>query len=73
MTNEWKDQFIRVGDAARLLGVDLRTLHRWSRQGRIQEYRDRRGWRWYKRTDILKLQREREQPPQPVPRGRDAT
>jgi len=62
-------EFMSIGEAARYLEVDLVTLRRWGVKGtphKIQEYRDARGRRWYKRADIERVRKERANAPRPV-------
>lgn len=44
--------WLRLGDAATLLGVSLNTLRRWSDSGKLVCYRSSGGHRRYKRRDV---------------------
>lgn len=48
---------LRVGEAARALGVSVRTLHHWDETGLVSPgSRTASGYRLYSRTDIARLQ-----------------
>jgi excisionase family DNA binding protein len=54
-------ELLSVGDAATILGISpdmVRVLHR---QGRIQAFRTPRGMRLFRRADVERLAREREE------------
>jgi diguanylate cyclase (GGDEF)-like protein/excisionase family DNA binding protein len=46
------ETWLRLGDAAELLGVSLNTMRRWSDAGRVSCYRSSGGHRRYKRRDV---------------------
>lgn len=46
---------IRPAEAARLAGVDIRTLARWVADGRLAARRTVGGQRRYRRADIIRL------------------
>ena len=55
-------KLIRIGEAAKILGVHTMTLRRWADQGRIRYYELGPGphkERRFLKEDILKLLRER--------------
>jgi diguanylate cyclase (GGDEF)-like protein/excisionase family DNA binding protein len=49
------DGWLRLADAAALLGVSLNTLRRWSDNGKVTCYRSPGGHRRYRRCDIAAL------------------
>lgn len=49
------DQLLRPGQAARLAGVHVRTLGRWSDDGRLPVRHTLGGKRRYRRADVLAL------------------
>lgn len=50
------DDYLTVGEAAKLLGVCIRTLHNWDKKGRLKAYRHSiSNYRLYKLVDINKL------------------
>jgi diguanylate cyclase (GGDEF)-like protein/excisionase family DNA binding protein len=51
------DAWLRLSEAAAVLGVSLNTLRRWSDSGRLPCYRSPGGHRRYRRTDIEALLR----------------
>lgn len=52
--------FVRIKEAAELLGVHQNTLRNWGRGGKIAEYRHPiNGYRLYRRSDLEALQAER--------------
>ena len=50
-----RDGWLRVADAARLLGVSLNTLRRWTDAGRLACYRSPGGHRRYRTEDVESL------------------
>ena len=48
-------RWMRLGPAARLLGVSINTLRRWSDSGRVPCYRSAGGHRRYDRTELEAL------------------
>jgi excisionase family DNA binding protein len=62
-------EFIRIGEAAKLLGIHPSTLHTWALQGRVRHYRigpAKRAIRFL-RSDILALIDERRAKGEPEP------
>ncbi|QBQ71252.1 DNA binding protein [Mycobacterium phage Daegal] len=49
------DTFIRPAEAAKLVGVNVRTLARWEDSGRLTAHRTAGGKRRYRRSDIIAL------------------
>lgn len=49
------ERVVRVGEAARALGVSLDTLRRWDRQGRIRVVRDRSNRRQVPLSEVERL------------------
>ena len=49
------NDFIRVGEAAELLGVSLDTVRRWEAGGKIRSKRSRGGQRLIALADVLRL------------------
>ncbi len=49
------DELIPIGEAAKLLGRSVRTLHTWSRTGRLTAHRDERGRRYFNLGAVLAL------------------
>ena len=48
-----RDTYIRVHEAAEILGVALNTVRKWGAEGKIPEYRHpANGYRLYKRQDL---------------------
>ena len=48
-----RDTYIRVNEAAEILGVALNTVRKWGAEGKIPEYRHpANGYRLYKRQDL---------------------
>lgn len=45
-------RWIRLGRAARMLGVSAQTLSRAGRSGRLRFGRDRRGWRYGRQSEL---------------------
>jgi excisionase family DNA binding protein len=61
------DEYLRVKQAATILGVVPNTLRKWGAEGKIPEYRHPANtYRLYKRSDlekfIAKIERSRTQP-----------
>ncbi|WP_291278989.1 MerR family transcriptional regulator [Galactobacter sp.] len=55
--NDSETNGLRVGEAARALGVSVRTLHHWDETGLVSpEARTGSGYRLYSRADIARLQ-----------------
>lgn len=47
------DEFVRVKEAAEILGVAANTIRTWGADGRIPEYRHPvNNYRFYKRSDL---------------------
>ncbi len=56
------DEYIRINEAARYLGVCRNTLRNWGRTGKIPEYRHPvNNYRLFKVSDLEKLLKETEQ------------
>src|SRR5256885_10035458 len=56
-----KDDLVRIGEAAELLGVSVDTLRRWTASGRLRERRSAGGQRLVALADLRRLQEERRQ------------
>jgi len=54
-----RDQLLPMGKAARSLGISVDTMRRTGRVGHIAEYRDHRGVRHYRRSDLIRLRDSR--------------
>lgn len=52
---------IIAGQAAREIGVSVRTLALWADQGKIRVKRMAGGWRLYHEDDVQKLKRKMQQ------------
>jgi excisionase family DNA binding protein len=52
---------LSIGDAARLLGVSIRTVRRWEAQGRIRAVRTGGGHRRFPVAEVVQMQRARRQ------------
>jgi excisionase family DNA binding protein len=52
---------LSIGDAARLLGVSIRTVRRWEAQGRIRAVRTGGGHRRFPVAEVVQMQRTRRQ------------
>ena len=56
------DGYLRIAEAAELLGVSVNTLRNWGKAGKITEHRHPiNNYRLYKKTDLQNLLRELEQ------------
>ena len=56
------DGYLRIAEAAELLGVSVNTLRNWGKAGKITEHRHPiNNYRLYKKTDLQCLLRELEQ------------
>ena len=54
-TNSLKD-YLRIGEAAKYLGVSPNTLRNWSRAGKIKSHRNPiNGYRLFKMSDLDRL------------------
>ncbi|OII61150.1 hypothetical protein BJP40_06385 [Streptomyces sp. CC53] len=53
MANE--DKFMRPAEAARLFGVDTRTIMRWSAAGKLRSVQTLGGHRRYFREEVMRL------------------
>ena len=49
------DTFMRIGQAARQLGVHPYTLKRWERAGLVRPLRSPGGGRYYRQRDLARL------------------
>jgi excisionase family DNA binding protein len=49
------DEWLAIGPASRLLGVDVDTLRRWADAGRVRSFSTPGGHRRFDRRDILRL------------------
>lgn len=47
--------FVKIADAAKILGVHKDTLRRWEKAGKIKVKRDPKGVRLYKLPDLVKV------------------
>jgi molybdopterin-binding protein len=56
-----QDDGVRIGDAAKMLGVSVETLRRWGRNGRIDLIRTSGGQRRVRMADVAHLTEERRQ------------
>ena len=62
MDEDLLPQFLRIGKAAKLLGVHPETLRRWEREGKIKSYRiGEKQERRFELEEILKLLEEAEE------------
>ncbi len=70
------DDFLKVKEAAALLGVSPNTIRNWGHDGKIPEYRHPiNNYRLFKQSDLEKLRQKLLRPisvrkPQPSPRPR---
>jgi len=56
MNKERIPQFLRIGEAAKILGVHPGTLRRWEKEGRIKAYRiEGMGERRFELEEILEM------------------
>jgi site-specific DNA-cytosine methylase len=56
--------WLRVGDAASLLGISEKTLRNWDRAGKLRPVRHPiNGYRLYRASDLHRLKRDLENPP----------
>lgn len=53
-------QFLTVGDVARRLDVAAETVRLWERLGKLQAERTASGMRLFRREDVERVARERE-------------
>ena len=63
---ERRDESIRVGEAAELLGVSVDTLRRWTASGRLRVRRSAGGQRLVALADLRRLQEERRKRERPA-------
>ena len=50
------NDYLRVGEAAKFLGVSIKTLHNWDNHGKLKAYRHSlSNYRLYKLVDLNKL------------------
>lgn len=62
-----RDEFVRVKEAAELLGVCTNTLRSWGAAGKIPEHRHPiNNYRLYKRKDLERILREIAKPTRPA-------
>jgi excisionase family DNA binding protein len=59
----YDEQLMSPGEVARALGVDSRTVARWTREGRIAAIRTPGGERRYRRADVDEQIAASEYPP----------
>lgn len=53
---QWRYERLSVGEAAILLGVNVSTIDRWTREGKLEPLRDMEGkQRWFAWRDLLQL------------------
>jgi len=58
-----RDDFVRVKEAAELLGVCSNTVRAWGAEGKIPEHRHPiNSYRLYKRKDLERILREMQKP-----------
>jgi excisionase family DNA binding protein len=50
-----KVDIFSVGQAAKVLRVSVRTLHRWDKNGRLKACRDENNARYYTRNQLYEL------------------
>lgn len=55
MDNPKEERLIKIGEAAKILGVSQKTLRRWEKKGKIFPIRTPGGTRYYKIEEIEKL------------------
>jgi molybdopterin-binding protein len=60
------DGSVRVGEAAKLLGVSVDTLRRWTASGRLRVRRSAGGQRLVARADLRRLQEDRRKRERPI-------
>jgi DNA-binding transcriptional MerR regulator len=53
-------KLLKIGEAARALGVSTLTMKRWENGGRLKPLRNPNGVRFYRPKDIERLRRWRE-------------
>ncbi|MBF0108512.1 MAG: MerR family transcriptional regulator [Magnetococcales bacterium] len=46
------EEMIKIGEAARLLGISLRTIHMYEREGLFIAYKNKAGTRYFSKEDI---------------------
>jgi DNA-binding transcriptional MerR regulator len=64
-----RETYVRVQEAAKILGVAPNTIRAWGAAGKIQEFRHPiNGHRLYRREDLVTIFRKIEQTPTPAPR-----
>jgi excisionase family DNA binding protein len=64
-----RETYVRVQEAAKILGVAPNTVRAWGAAGKIPEFRHPvNGHRLYRRDDLAKILQQIEQTPTPVPR-----
>jgi DNA (cytosine-5)-methyltransferase 1 len=67
---EWLDGYLRIGEAAELLGVSPNTLRNWGREDKVPELRHPvNNYRLYRGSDLEDVLRRITQP-RPVASGR---
>ncbi|UCH35729.1 MAG: MerR family transcriptional regulator [Armatimonadota bacterium] len=65
------ESLLRIGDAARALGVSTLTVRRWEAAGLVRSLRDARGWRYFNREDIERLRQWRDPNPDGGRKGKE--
>ncbi len=60
------EEYLRIGQAAALLGVSVDTLRRWETEGRLPTGRSAGGQRLVALADVRRLLDERRRPPAPI-------
>lgn len=53
---ETSETMVSIGEAARMLGVSVDTLHRWERDGKLTSTRTLGGHRRFTRSEIERAQ-----------------
>jgi hypothetical protein len=49
------DERVRIGKAAKMLGVTVQTLRNWDKSGKLPASKSRRGQRYYQRDDLQRF------------------
>jgi len=54
-------EVVRISEAARILGVCIKTLQNWDRAGKLCPHRTQGGHRLYRTSDLEQLLQERQE------------